>query len=63
MLLAGILLKMGGYALLRFNAQLLPVAHAQFAPLLIVLGVVNIIYAALTSFAQRNLKRKLHTVR
>merc|ERR1712167_180469 len=51
MLLAGILLKMGGYALLRFNAQ--------FSPLLIVLGVVNIIYAALTSFAQRNLKRKI----
>ncbi|QEY32879.1 NAD(P)H-quinone oxidoreductase subunit 4 [Synechococcus sp. RSCCF101] len=59
MLLAGILLKMGGYALLRFNAQLLPEAHAQFAPLLVVLGVVNIIYAALTSFAQRNLKRKI----
>tara|TARA_Y100001968_G_scaffold332991_1_gene393478 strand:- start:3191 stop:4819 length:1629 start_codon:yes stop_codon:yes gene_type:complete len=59
MLLAGILLKMGGYALLRFNAQLLPEAHAQFAPLLIVVGVVNIIYAALTSFAQRNLKRKI----
>ena len=60
MLLAGILLKMGGYALLRFNcAQLLPAAHSQFAPLLIVLGVVNIIYAALTSFAQRNLKRKI----
>jgi NAD(P)H-quinone oxidoreductase subunit 4 len=59
MLLAGILLKMGGYALLRFNVQLLPEAHAQFAPLLVVLGVVNIIYAALTSFAQRNLKRKI----
>ncbi len=59
MLLAGILLKMGGYALMRFNAQLLPDAHAQFAPLLIILGVVNIIYAALTSFAQRNLKRKI----
>ena len=59
MLLAGILLKMGGYALLRFNCQILPDAHAQFAPLLIVLGVVNIIYAALTSFAQRNLKRKI----
>ena len=59
MLLAGILLKMGGYALLRFNAQLLPLAHAQFAPLLIVLGAVNIIYAAFTSFAQRNLKRKI----
>ncbi|HJN36363.1 MAG: NAD(P)H-quinone oxidoreductase subunit 4 [Prochlorococcus sp.] len=59
MLLAGILLKMGGYALMRFNAELLPEAHAQFAPLLVVLGVVNIIYAALTSFAQRNLKRKI----
>ena len=59
MLLAGILLKMGGYSLLRFNVQLLPAAHVQFAPLLVVLGVVNIIYAALTSFAQRNLKRKI----
>lgn len=59
MLLAGILLKMGGYALMRFNAEILPGAHAQFAPLLVVLGVVNIIYAALTSFAQRNLKRKI----
>jgi NAD(P)H-quinone oxidoreductase subunit 4 len=59
MLLAGILLKMGGYALLRFNCQILPDAHAVFAPLLVVLGVVNIIYAALTSFAQRNLKRKI----
>jgi NAD(P)H-quinone oxidoreductase subunit 4 len=59
MLLAGILLKMGGYALLRMNAAMLPDAHAIFAPVLIVLGVVNIIYAALTSFAQRNLKRKI----
>jgi len=59
MLLAGILLKMGGYALLRMNAGMLPDAHAVFAPVLIILGVVNIIYAALTSFAQRNLKRKI----
>jgi NAD(P)H-quinone oxidoreductase subunit 4 len=59
MLLAGILLKMGGYALIRMNAQMLPDAHAYFAPVLVVLGVVNIIYAALTSFAQRNLKRKI----
>jgi NAD(P)H-quinone oxidoreductase subunit 4 len=59
MLLAGILLKMGGYALLRFNCQFLPDAHAVFAPFLIVLGAVNIIYAALTSFAQRNLKKKI----
>ncbi|MGB5633081.1 MAG: NAD(P)H-quinone oxidoreductase subunit 4, partial [Waterburya sp.] len=59
MLLAGILLKMGGYALLRMNAGMLPDAHAFFAPMLVILGVVNIVYAALTSFAQRNLKRKI----
>lgn len=59
MLLAGILLKMGGYALIRMNAGMLPDAHAAFAPVLVILGVVNIIYAALTAFAQRNLKRKI----
>ncbi|NMG10846.1 photosynthetic/respiratory NAD(P)H-quinone oxidoreductase subunit D1 [Brasilonema sp. UFV-L1] len=59
MLLAGVLLKMGGYALIRMNAQMLPDAHAYFAPVLVILGIVNIIYAALTSFAQRNLKRKI----
>ncbi|MEM9156473.1 MAG: NAD(P)H-quinone oxidoreductase subunit 4 [Cyanobacteria bacterium P01_F01_bin.33] len=59
MLLAGILLKMGGYALMRMNVGMLPDAHVYFAPVLIILGVINIIYAALTSFAQRNLKRKI----
>ncbi|NMF66378.1 NAD(P)H-quinone oxidoreductase subunit 4 [Brasilonema octagenarum] len=59
MLLAGVLLKMGGYALIRMNAQMLPDAHAYFAPVLVILGIVNIIYAALTSFAKRNLKRKI----
>jgi len=59
MLLAGILLKMGGYALIRMNAGMLPDAHALFAPALVILGIVNIIYAGLTSFAQRNLKRKI----
>lgn len=53
MLLAGILLKMGGYALLRMNVGMLPDAHATFAPILVILGVVNIVYAAFTSFAQR----------
>lgn len=38
---------------------MLPDAHAVFAPVLVILGVVNIVYAALTSFAQRNLKRKI----
>jgi NAD(P)H-quinone oxidoreductase subunit 4 len=59
MLLAGILLKMGGYALIRMNVEMLPDAHSFFAPAIVILGVVNIIYAALTSFAQRNLKRKI----
>jgi NAD(P)H-quinone oxidoreductase subunit 4 len=59
MLLAGILLKMGGYALIRMNMEMLPDAHSLFAPVLVILGVVNIIYAGLTSFAQRNLKRKI----
>ena len=59
MLLAGILLKMGGYALIRINMDMLPNAHYYFAPFLVVIGVINIIYAALTSFAQRNLKRKI----
>nr|YP_010231258.1 subunit 4 of NADH-plastoquinoneoxidoreductase [Nephroselmis pyriformis]QSV37327.1 subunit 4 of NADH-plastoquinoneoxidoreductase [Nephroselmis pyriformis] len=59
MLLAGILLKMGGYALIRINMQMLPHAHAVFAPFLIGVGIINILYAALTSLAQRNLKRKI----
>ncbi len=59
MLLAGILLKMGGYALIRMNLGMLPDAHAVFAPILVIFGIINIIYAALTSFAQRNLKRKI----
>ncbi|MFB2983595.1 photosynthetic/respiratory NAD(P)H-quinone oxidoreductase subunit D1 [Microseira sp. BLCC-F43] len=59
MLLAGILLKMGGYAYIRMNAGMLPDAHAVVAPALVIFGVVNIVYAALTSFAQRNLKRKI----
>jgi NAD(P)H-quinone oxidoreductase subunit 4 len=59
MLLAGVLLKMGGYALLRFNVQMLPDAHVQLAPALVVLGIVNIIYGALNAFAQDNVKRRI----
>jgi proton-translocating NADH-quinone oxidoreductase chain M len=59
MLLAGVLLKMGGYALLRFNVQMLPEAHGQLAPALIVLGIVNIVYGALNAFAQDNVKRRI----
>lgn len=59
MILAGVLLKMGGYALIRMNVEMLPNAHAYFAPVLAILGVVNIVYGALASFAQRNLKRRM----
>ena len=59
MILAGVLLKMGGYALIRFNIEILPHAHIKFAPLLVVLGVINIVYGAFTAFGQTNLKRRL----
>jgi NAD(P)H-quinone oxidoreductase subunit 4 len=59
MLLAGVLLKMGGYALLRFNVQMLPQVHQILAPALIVLGIVNIIWGALNAFAQDNVKRRI----
>jgi NAD(P)H-quinone oxidoreductase subunit 4 len=59
MILAGVLLKMGGYALIRMNVEMLPDAHVYFAPVLAVLGIVNIVYGALVSFAQRNLKRRM----
>ncbi|ACB52870.1 NADH dehydrogenase subunit 4 [Crocosphaera subtropica ATCC 51142] len=59
MILAGVLLKMGGYGLIRFNIEMLPDAHIKFAPLLLILGVVNVVYGAFTAFGQTNLKRRL----
>ncbi|ERT04420.1 proton-translocating NADH-quinone oxidoreductase, chain M family protein [Lyngbya aestuarii BL J] len=59
MILAGVLLKMGGYGLIRMNIEMLPNAHLYFAPVLAILGVVNIVYGALSAFAQTNLKRRL----
>ena len=59
MILAGVLLKMAGYGMIRMNMEMLPDAHAYFAPALAILGVVSIIYASFTAFAQTNLKRRL----
>nr|QWW92909.1 NADH-plastoquinone oxidoreductase subunit 4 [Herbertus javanicus] len=59
MLLAGILLKMGGYGLVRINMELLPHAHSLFAPWLVSAGALQIVYGALTSLSQRNLKRRI----
>jgi NAD(P)H-quinone oxidoreductase subunit 4 len=59
MILAGVLLKMGGYGLIRLNLELLGDAHIYFAPMVAILGVVNIIYGGLNSLAQSNMKRRL----
>nr|YP_010945113.1 NADH dehydrogenase subunit 4 [Galium trifidum]WMD02669.1 NADH dehydrogenase subunit 4 [Galium trifidum] len=59
MLLAGILLKMGAYGLVRVNMELLSHAHSLFSPCLVIVGTIQIIYAASTSLGQRNLKKRI----
>nr|YP_010878418.1 NADH dehydrogenase subunit D [Aristolochia littoralis]WHE25425.1 NADH dehydrogenase subunit D [Aristolochia littoralis] len=59
MLLAGILLKMGAYGLIRINMELLPHAHSIFSPWLMIVGAIQIIYAASTSPGQGNLKKRI----
>nr|AWH09035.1 NADH dehydrogenase subunit 4 [Asclepias senecionifolia] len=59
MLLAGILLKMGSYGLARINIELLSHAHYIFSPWLVIVGAIQIIYAASTSLGQRNLKKRI----
>ncbi|MDX1435507.1 MAG: NADH-quinone oxidoreductase subunit M [Anaerolineales bacterium] len=56
-ILAGILLKMGTYGFVRFNIPLFPAASAQLAPLIGVLAVIGILYAAMVSFAQKDVKK------
>ena len=56
-ILAGLLLKTGGYGLIRFVLPLFPEAAAQLAPTAMVLGVVGILYGAALAFAQTDLKR------
>jgi NADH-quinone oxidoreductase subunit M len=55
-LLAGVLLKMGAYGFLRFCLPLFPEAAVSFAPLLVVLSIVGIIYGALVALSQRDVK-------
>ena len=56
-ILAGVLLKMGTYGLIRFNLQLFPQSSIEYASLLSVLGVVGIIYGALVSMVQKDVKK------
>ena len=57
MLLAGILLKMGTYGFFRILLPTLPDASLSFAPILAVLGIINIIYGALAAMGQDDLKK------
>ena len=56
-LLAGVLIKMGSYGIMRFAIPLLPDASVYFAPLVNTLAVLAIIYASLTTIRQTDLKR------
>jgi NADH-quinone oxidoreductase subunit M len=56
-ILAGVLLKMGGYGFLRFSIPILPEASAYFTPLMYTLSVVAIIYTSLVALAQEDMKK------
>ncbi len=56
-ILAGVLLKMGTYGIVRFNLTLFPEAAVAWAPTIAFLGVVGIIYGAWVSYAQDNVKK------
>lgn len=56
-ILAGVLLKLGTYGLVRFGLYLFPEASVFFAPLLVTLGAVGIVYGAVVAAMQRDLKR------
>jgi NADH-quinone oxidoreductase subunit M len=56
-MLAGVMLKMGGYGLLRINVGLFPDQTRDFAAILITLGVISVLYGGLVTLRQTDLKR------
>ncbi len=56
-ILAGVLLKLGTYGLLRFAMPLFPYASTKLAPYIAILGIVGIIYGALLAYAQKDAKK------
>ena len=56
-ILAGVLLKFGGYGFLRFSLPMFPLASADFAPLIFTLSVIAIIYTSLVALAQVDMKK------
>ena len=56
-ILAGVLLKMGGYGFLRFSIPMLPEATEFFTPLVYALSIIAIIYTSLVALAQQDMKK------
>ena len=56
-ILAGILLKMGGYGFLRFSLPLFPLASSYFTPLIFTLSAIAVIYTSLVALAQTDMKK------
>jgi NADH-quinone oxidoreductase subunit M len=56
-ILAAILLKMGGYGFLRFSLPMFPIASHDFAPLMFALSVVAIVYTSLVALVQEDMKK------
>ena len=56
-ILAGVLLKMGGYGFLRFSLPMLPEASVYFTPLVYTLSVIAIIYTSLVALVQQDMKK------
>jgi NADH-quinone oxidoreductase subunit M len=56
-ILAGVLLKMGGYGFIRFSVTLFPEATQYFAPLIFGLSVIAVIYTSLVALAQEDMKK------
>ncbi|HYP57689.1 MAG TPA: NADH-quinone oxidoreductase subunit M [Beijerinckia sp.] len=56
-ILAGILLKMGGYGFIRFSLPMFPDASAYFAPLVYALSIIAIIYTSLVALVQEDMKK------
>jgi NADH-quinone oxidoreductase subunit M len=56
-ILAGILLKMGGYGFLRFSLPMFPQASVEFAPFVFVLSLIAIVYTSLVALAQEDVKK------
>ena len=56
-ILAGILLKMGGYGFVRFSLPMFPLASAYFTPLIFTLSVIAVIYTSLVALAQIDMKK------